>query len=552
MTIKTVYIGPERVDCVGEGPQTCYQYKENEEDLWGLYYFGIDGFDYEEGFEYELLVAETTIENPPAGGSSIQLTLVREIEKSVPALDLIGTMWELTSLYGLPSIKGTAVTMEITEDLVGGFAGCNTYFGPFAVEGEILDIGPLGATRKACADAEVTDQETAFLSALDSATGFEITSSSDLQLLDERGVIMAFEKIEPVALEGTQWELISYNNGDNDSRSVKADSRITALFDDGQVGGSAGCNNYFGGYEVEGSNIKIGPLGSTLMMCSPEVMDQERLYLEALASAATYNIVARRLELINSEGAAAAMYSMAAQVSLEDHPWEVLSYNNGKEAVVSVIIGSRMTAIFDGEQVAGTSGCNNYFGSYQADGESINIGPLANTEMACMEPERVMEQEQLYLAALQTASTYRIDGDRLEMRTAEGALAVSLVAVLPVSLENVPWDVTAYNNGRGGFTTIIIDSELSMFFENGEVSGSAGCNDYIAGYELDGSNIKIGPAAATKKLCNVPEGVMEQEQEFLAALESAAVFVIDGERLEMRTAEGALAVGGIGRMKEEG
>ena len=45
---------------------------------------------------------------------------------------------------------------------------------------------------------------------------------------------------------------------------------------------------------------------------------------------------------------------------------------------------------------------------------------------------------------------------------------------------------------------------------------------------------------------------MEQEQEFLAALESVAVFVIDGERLERRTAEGALAVGGIGRMKEEG
>ncbi len=120
-----------------------------------------------------------------------------------------------------------------------------------------------------------------------------------------------------------------------------------------------------------------------------------------------------------------------------------------------------------------------------------------------------------------------------------------MVAVEPVSLENRLWDVTAYNNGRGGFTTIIIGSELSMFFEAGTVSGSAGCNNYNAAYELEDNNIKIGPAAATRKMCNDPEGVMEQEQEFLAALESVAVYKIDGDRLEMRTAEGSLAVGGV-------
>jgi hypothetical protein len=36
-----------------------------------------------------------------------------------------------------------------------------------------------------------------------------------------------------------------------------------------------------------------------------------------------------------------------------------------------------------------------------------------------------MDQETKYLAALSTASTYRIDGARLEMRTADGAIAAS-------------------------------------------------------------------------------------------------------------------------------
>jgi heat shock protein HslJ len=34
-----------------------------------------------------------------------------------------------------------------------------------------------------------------------------------------------------------------------------------------------------------------------------------------------------------------------------------------------------------------------------------------------------MDQEQQYLAALSTAATYRIDGSKLELRTADGALA---------------------------------------------------------------------------------------------------------------------------------
>ena len=42
--------------------------------------------------------------------------------------------------------------------------------------------------------------------------------------------------------------------------------------------------------------------------------------------------------------------------------------------------------------------------------------------MMCAEPEGVMEQESLYLAALETANVYSIDGDRLQLRTSEGSL----------------------------------------------------------------------------------------------------------------------------------
>ena len=75
------------------------------------------------------------------------------------------------------------------------------------------------------------------------------------------------------------------------------------------------------------------------------------------------------------------------------------------------------------------------------------------------------------------------------------------------------------------------------------MAGSAGCNQYNAGYTL-------GPAAgasasprrrSTRILCSEPAGVMEQEAQFLAALETAARYRIEGAQLILEQADGARA-----------
>lgn len=47
----------------------------------------------------------------------------------------------------------------------------------------------------------------------------------------------------------------------------------------GRIYGNAGCNRFFGGYLVEDSTLKIGPLASTMMACEEPKMSQEREFL---------------------------------------------------------------------------------------------------------------------------------------------------------------------------------------------------------------------------------------------------------------------------------
>jgi hypothetical protein len=70
--VKTLFVGPELVECVGVAPQQCMQVKEDADGEYGLFYNQIEGFTFEPGFEYELSVNVETIANPPADGSSLR------------------------------------------------------------------------------------------------------------------------------------------------------------------------------------------------------------------------------------------------------------------------------------------------------------------------------------------------------------------------------------------------------------------------------------------------------------------------------------------------
>jgi heat shock protein HslJ len=70
----------------------------------------------------------------------------------------------------------------------------------------------------------------------------------------------------------------------------------------------------------------------------------------------------------------------------------------------------------------GNSGCNQYFGSYTTDGDTLNFGQLGSTMMGCEEP--VMQQETSFLQSLGTAAFFTVAGDTLTITTAADATLV--------------------------------------------------------------------------------------------------------------------------------
>jgi heat shock protein HslJ len=228
-------------------------------------------------------------------------------------------------------------------------------------------------------------------------------------------------------LEGTLWQVASAVEAKGTLGPVPDGVVATARFAEGRVSGSGGCNRYTAAYILDGRALSVGLIASTMMACPDPAGAFESGFLAVLATTASWEVVDRSLILRDGNDRPTLVFRPVVEPSLTGAEWSAAGVNNGKGGVASLVADTVITATFgeDGP-LFGSGGCNRYRGQFTVDGARITIGPLATTRMAC--PGPVMEQEAQYLAALGRATTWRIDGDTLELRDADGALQVSFRA----------------------------------------------------------------------------------------------------------------------------
>lgn len=224
---------------------------------------------------------------------------------------------------------------------------------------------------------------------------------------------------------------------------------------------------------------------------------------------------------------------MTAPLQLGDNPWQATAIAYAEGDPVPVIDGTTPHIRFEDDRVSGDGSCNSFFGPFEASGTAIRLGEMVTTLMACL--DAVMDQEQAFLEALESADSYSIAGSTLEMRS--GNKVLLLFQAVPTTLSDSSWHLTGFN--RDAVVSVAADAVITaMFNADGTLAGSSGCNTYRATWATDADHIEIGPPIGTKKMCE-GEGVMEQETRYLEALGEVKTYQIDASTLELFDDEGA-------------
>jgi heat shock protein HslJ len=103
-------------------------------------------------------------------------------------------------------------------------------------------------------------------------------------------------------------------------------------------------------------------------------------------------------------------------IPLEDTQWTLVSLRGGEP-----VAGTDLTLSFYADNyMEGSAGCNRYGAAHSRAGFSLSFETITVTEMACLDPAGVMEQEAHYLELLAAVTSYHIYGARLWLETYDG------------------------------------------------------------------------------------------------------------------------------------
>jgi heat shock protein HslJ len=214
---------------------------------------------------------------------------------------LVGPEWLLATYVAEDGgSAGPAAPAAIRFDgaSVSGDTGCNGFSGPYTADADSLAIGPVAVTARAC-DPDVAGQEMAVLAALAEVVAYQVDGGI-LRLLDSSGTA----RLTYGSLEDRIW--VPLFGADEPAPAAI----VTLAFLDGTATGQGPCNVFSAPYQLAGTNLVMGPIVTTKLLC-PDMGIEER-YLAALASTRSWTMDAGDLVLVDELGAQVRRFTAAA------------------------------------------------------------------------------------------------------------------------------------------------------------------------------------------------------------------------------------------------
>jgi heat shock protein HslJ len=153
-----------------------------------------------------------------------------------------------------------------------------------------------------------------------------------------------------------------------------------------------------------------GLLGTMKRLCAPPLV---AIALVALLAACGSD------DKGTPAGAGAHDGRPATASDLESHDWQLRSYAlSGSDDLTAAATSPPATAKFADSKVSGSTGCNNYNGTYSLTNDgAITFGDMASTKAYC---EQLADQEAAMLKAFDDAKTAEVAGTDLQFLGSKG------------------------------------------------------------------------------------------------------------------------------------
>ncbi|MFN4025235.1 MAG: META domain-containing protein [Hyphomonas sp.] len=178
---------------------------------------------------------------------------------------------------------------------------------------------------------------------------------------------------------------------------------------------------------------------------------------------------------------------------------------------------------FDKEgRASGFSGCNSFGGGYEESAGKVTFSPLASTLMACIDETLGQQEGALHDALKGELTVATAEGGKVVLTGRGGTEIVMKPTAEAPELAATSWLVETM-----GGTAIVAGHEPQISFsDDGQISGTTGCNRFFGAYAQTGTRVAFFGVGMTKMAC-LDDGVMAQEIAFGAILSGAAEASID-------------------------
>ncbi|WP_162803097.1 META domain-containing protein [Ornithinimicrobium avium] len=196
-------------------------------------------------------------------------------------------------------VERSRISLTFADGRLTAQAGCNTMFGDYRVEGEVLVIDALGTTEMGCPDGLAAQDD--WLSGLLSSRPRLELHGEQLVLVTTTDTVTLLDRVvaDPDRpLVGTVWRVDALTCGEAVS-SVPVGAEASLTFgEDGTVQVRGGCNTGSASYTAVDRTVSLGPVAMTRMACEGGRGELEAAVLRVLdAGELQLTITADRLTL---------------------------------------------------------------------------------------------------------------------------------------------------------------------------------------------------------------------------------------------------------------